>query len=1485
MDAIKIYSPNDQPFGPISNHAVHFMTIDDQRWKTVTNYILANFLTFPTHRSSIQMAPIRGLKKNTNIQEKLTQVIGNAELYKGRQLSEDERQQIRNMVQAEVEVQKLDIYDMFYGYLRDEMRSTYRDSLSRVYDQIIRSNPALINLLIGSTNSPIIYISSDTYLGIDPKTNEGYNLVGQALMQIRQVLIVENNTAQQKERLDKMRNTIYTAYKAYIILQQIKQDSDFLDYKDKTAEEIVAAYIEQTGDADLSKLGFGRNIRDFVVQMYERGYLPMIKKELDNPGSMANEIIKNIILERSGNFYLRLPAIIFDEYLNDLIEKKYPNLKDPKTIRMAKAQLLNYSTALDKNIRDLWVKYRSRLFPADKLRETWLKDENKTIELIKKYFGEEVGARVNRLPQLKKDTIIQRIQENLEPQFVKEWLIDAEAINGLIENHIRAYKQTQGRITRLYYQNKLPSKLSQRIKQRIDEFVQLYGSDEEVESQFLTEQDESEPSAESTQSQTESDDENPIKEILADDKDVKAKKQRLIKLLEHATGQSKRYLKRLPMEQLEREAKKYNSAIVLENVFALDRPTLINELEKFGQARDKLEAMSIEQLRKKLSDFQTLEEVDGEERPRLPRKNGVWAIFTKKKIDSAKKGAKRIVGTIDSKFKPGKEMVVKELKKYNRDNNEKIKYRDVFVQWISAMDSDEAKAKLIEEIHKIDSTIPANLNWSGDLLRSVLENLRDKLAQQEEDELPSNQIIKIYPRPGKDSDENWQELSPYTKRSVVIDGLSYPSPIMYVIVRLTAANVVDADQPIKNTQSAPKKGIAISAARSLFVEVDRPAYLQAAERRYKEWDRKPGKPARPDVMAMPAVGPYENWSISPEKAMDRFEELTEKSTKWLMRILARRAIFAKFQDVDLQNLLLLTGQSYLIWADGGNRYLGGSATPYPIFVRSLEQQQDDMKDYQNVVGQIWMDMRKQLQDMRQTNPWELVRVNRLLGMVENDPFIRNWVKMRVADMCNIVYWFKDYLWRTVQYNKNLDGRMVEKVLDNIYQPCQQLVSLAQRFMEQDENSKLLSEYIQSKNPQSEDFILLIQNCSGLERRKGKVKAEKEGKKKHHRKYNPRFWETDDELDQKIDNMITAIQAEETRLQPDQKNRGDPTLTDQRAAIGQADRDFEAKQRQDWEDFMTDLIKQELPAEENQAKMKEKQDQQRQEYMQYYGLIGAAPHDPKKEQEKAEKLRQLRTNMAELLKKKEGLEDEYTQQTVEIAEIFWTRLMAQLYMLYQIGQHDKNSMHTIGQMTVKWPDEQYIRRTLLNTQLNMVKKIDIDNLQNQLADESVCSVLPNNLDDQASNCILSALTNILTGLQNVKTDLKLFVPPGTADIDLAATILLGREISEVEKVSLDDLEAALGNGQPEEEEQLVFVNDAADHQGDEGDDDQLVTFQFGQNSDTDLIQAALREIYPDQSAETTRLLAEYTVSMIAAIKVFKMPEHVKSNRINFFATIK
>ena len=66
MKEIKLFNPNDKPFGRLSNNSYHPITINGKNYPTVTNYIFSNMLVTSTWKTILQNTEISGAKCGNN---------------------------------------------------------------------------------------------------------------------------------------------------------------------------------------------------------------------------------------------------------------------------------------------------------------------------------------------------------------------------------------------------------------------------------------------------------------------------------------------------------------------------------------------------------------------------------------------------------------------------------------------------------------------------------------------------------------------------------------------------------------------------------------------------------------------------------------------------------------------------------------------------------------------------------------------------------------------------------------------------------------------------------------------------------------------------------------------------------------------------------------------------------------------------------------------------------------------------------------------------------------------------------------------------------------------------------------------------------------------------------------------------------------------------------------------------------------------------
>lgn len=347
---IKIYNPRDFPFGPLSNNYRFDMTIDGKRWATITNYIFSNMLIVPLYKIILQQAPIKGNTKKTKIDDKVAQIVANTTARQGYAPNREEVERIHQMVLQEISLQQMDIHQLYDFYLGQEYINTIRTAVEKAYNSKVTENKILADTLLNTEDRPIIYVSNNTLLGAGPDGN-GQNLIGKILMQIRHNLKMAISDQTKKEEIDAFDTHVLTAYRAMHILQkELGSDNDLNEYIGKNSEDIVAKFLDDHPDENLETIGLGNHIKDSVLEMYKRGQLPIVKKELENPGYMVLAARRDNLKELQKRLETRKAEIILKKYTEHTIRKKYPRMSEAD-VSKASNQLLRVAPGEDQTDR------------------------------------------------------------------------------------------------------------------------------------------------------------------------------------------------------------------------------------------------------------------------------------------------------------------------------------------------------------------------------------------------------------------------------------------------------------------------------------------------------------------------------------------------------------------------------------------------------------------------------------------------------------------------------------------------------------------------------------------------------------------------------------------------------------------------------------------------------------------------------------------------------------------------------------------------------------------------------------------------------------------------------------------------------------------------------------------------------------------------------------------------------------------------------
>lgn len=365
MDVIKIYNPNEWPYGKLSNNSIHYMRIDNVVWNTVTNFIYANTLNTPIYKMALMSAPIKGDNKTVNIEDKVKQIVANIELggeaqFKGygapiyggleyaRKINQDEIERVRQQVIYDVNLKKMDIYQLHNHYLGREYVNIVTKAIEKAYHTLLNNNIELQQILLNTGNRPIYYLSSNNILGI--ANGDGANIVGNTLMQIRHEIFHKGRMEQSIKNKSIQEEQIFNAYIVkYLLEDELKKGVDIVKkYDGLTPEEILEPKIRafETKEAIFRYLNTPESIKPYVIKMYNMGKFPSIEKELQNPGTLAKEIKKENLEDFKEIQRNSRNKIILRFYVIFQLKSMNPNISD-KDLEMGIDQFLSEIPSTD----------------------------------------------------------------------------------------------------------------------------------------------------------------------------------------------------------------------------------------------------------------------------------------------------------------------------------------------------------------------------------------------------------------------------------------------------------------------------------------------------------------------------------------------------------------------------------------------------------------------------------------------------------------------------------------------------------------------------------------------------------------------------------------------------------------------------------------------------------------------------------------------------------------------------------------------------------------------------------------------------------------------------------------------------------------------------------------------------------------------------------------------------------------------------------
>lgn len=168
--------------------------------------------------------------------------------------------------------------------------------------------------------------------------------------------------------------------------------------------------------------------------------------------------------------------------------------------------------------------------------------------------------------------------------------------------------------------------------------------------------------------------------------------------------------------------------------------------------------------------------------------------------------------------------------------------------------------------------------------------------------------------------------------------------------------------------------------------------------------------------------------LEPDDVIKNFNTIKDNTYFSDMVKYAKEALDKKFEDRYMQDILLITGNSQLIYNDFSEPILGGIT--------------NKREKASNFVGKYLMELRNKFIQIRKQEKFDILKEEDITNIFEKDRFMNDWIRNRVKDSCNVLNIMKNYLKVKENIITDLTTEFTSAVLDNIFQPCSQIYGAA-----------------------------------------------------------------------------------------------------------------------------------------------------------------------------------------------------------------------------------------------------------------------------------------------------------------------------------------------------------------------------------------------------------------------------------------------------------
>ena len=761
---------------------------------------------------------------------------------------------------------------------------------------------------------------------------------------------------------------------------------------------------------------------------------------------------------------------------------------------------------------------------------------------------------------------------------------------------------------------------------------------------------------------------------------------------------------------------------------------------------------------------------------------------------------------------------------------------------LSEDDQKTRQSQLIEQLRKVMPTL--SIAAAKRLTIEQLERRIQEFGQKIEEKESEEQVVKIYAEVAKNRPQ-LEELSPLFEKSFTVDGFRYPNVAIYITVMLLTQTGVIRDPKDKTVF---RRGTSIKKARELLMS---------------QGDR----------------------FVSPNRANQIYENQKYISFRELMETYTLIGLRKKLEDIELAQLLDLTGDAELVYKDKDDILLGTGTKESPG---------------ENIVGKMLMLIRREIHRAPEQYNLMVGLPRNLEELIRSDRFVYEWIKMRIGDMCSVVDKVNAFIVKKGQPN-DITGAFTERVVKAMFQTCCDLSQL------------------RSDEPAPDLVVGMVKGCKGLPILEEKIRETRmrlesgilggEGE----RDYEEELRIKQQELD-KLDDQYFGV---ERKIQEEKIQE----LPERRIDLRVIQPSYQEFKSVDWKSFLPESLNYLIT--ELEQKISTKKEQERLDVLKERSepvfktaraaLEAALKKNPTIEV-KPEVIKKLPEVKSKVIKKSPEEQAKYEESRAKI--------------IRDINNITKELREAISRYEIRLPED--IAKVYWNVLSDALKIASIQEglstrkeLRNIIvkaeglnSEENACTNIPENLSNAKENCIVSALVNILLGIRKVKYEYH-DIPLSSEEIDLAVEILIGktkqvklkseqgpefmlveedRDVDKVEQDAVVEIENPEERGNEElerfaQEEELREDEDYGDVlQEDIGDDLREEDFDvansdveaaFGMRS-VDANRETLRQIL-EQVGEVDDGLLNHFISAVDDVKSSKVPNRVKTNRINFFAT--